>query len=275
MHGSGRMGHTYLTAAAALALLAGCSGGNKNNNSNNAANSAVTTAATAATRIATPVATARPATAAAAAQTPTPSAAAAASPTAPPAASAGDVARTPTPAAGAASSFAGSGPTDATLQKAITDAALQEADLPAGFVLQGQADTTVNVPGQTAGYTAAYVNLTKIPLIQAAAIVIGGFKDQQIATTDFATIEESVATEAGGDFQLTPEPNGPKLGDDAKSFRLSGTTSGISLGGYAIIWRRGKLTTVVILLGNPDVSSINDVTPLAQKQDDRLKAIPQ
>ncbi len=277
MHRSGQIGRTLVIAAAALALLAGCSNGNKNNNksgnsaSNAAASSAATTAATVAVRTATPVPTARPTTAAVATRTPTPAATVVR--TATPA-----IARAASPSAGSPSAgapSAGALPTDAALQKTISDAALKEADLPAGYTLQGKADTSVNLAGQSAGYSVVYVNLSKIPQIQAVAIVLGGFKDQATATADFSTIEQSVAMEAGGDFKLTPEPNGPKLGDDTKSFKLSGTTSGISLGGYAIIWRRGRITSAVVLLGNPDIQSVNDVTPLAQKQDDRLKAAGQ
>ena len=251
-----------LVTVAATLFVAGCTGGNNNKKAvtNNAA--APSAAATiAAPRSPAPSVALRTPTPPAAARTPTPVAAAR---TATPA-----IASLGSPTPGAATA------TDAAFQKAIADAALKAEDLPSGFVAQGSPVTDVILPGQTAGYSAAYTNTSKLPAVSALIVAIGGFKDAATSTADFNDVKNQISNGPGSEFVLQPVTNGPKLGDQSQSFQVSGSSSGIPLGGFAIIWRRGKIDTALVFVGAPAVSTIDDAAAIAQKQDDRLKAVGQ
>jgi hypothetical protein len=253
MHPSLTPARGLLAAVAATLFVAGCTGGNNNKKTvtnNKAAPSAVAT-----------IAAPRTPAASVALRTPTPAAAAR---TATPAIT---IVRSPTPGAATA--------TDSAFQKAIAGAALKAEDLPSGFVAQGSPVTDVILPGQTAGYSAAYTNTSKLPAVSALIVAIGGFKDAATSTADFNDVENQISNGPGSEFVLQPVTNGPKLGDQSQSFQVSGSSSGISLGGFAIIWRRGKIDTALVFVGAPAVSSIDDAAAIAQKQDDRLKAVGQ
>jgi len=262
MHRSLTPARGLLVTAAATLFVAGCTGGNKNKNAANSNAVAPSAAATIAVprspapsvpvRTPTPAAAARTSTPAAAARTATPAIASLGS---------------PTPGAATA--------TDAAFQKAIADAALKAEDLPAGFVPQGLAVTEAPLPGQTAGYSATYTNISKLPAVTALVVAIGGFKDAATSTADFNDVQNQISNGTGSEFVLQPVTNGPKLGDQSQSFQVSGTSSGIPLGGFAIIWRRGKIDSALVFVGTPAVTTIDDAAAIAQKQDDRLKAVGQ
>lgn len=246
-------------ATAGLALLAGCTSGNNNNNNNVQATKPPIATTISTARTATPLA--RVATPNIAVRTPTPAAAVR---TATPATAA---VRTATPSASA--------PSDQALQKTLADAALTQSDLPAGFTAAGPAVTDTVLPGQTAGYSVTFTDLTHVPQVQAVLIGLGGFRDAAAAGDQFKNIQQQITNAPGSNFTLQPVSNAPKLGDDSQAFQVSGTSQGIPLGGFAIIWRRGKIAGTLLLVGAPAVTSVDSVTPLAQKQDDKLKAAGQ
>jgi len=267
---------SLLLMVAGAAALAGCTGGNNNKANNSAATAAATAATIAATvvRAVTPVAT--PATSrtstpiATAARTATPSV----------------VVRTPTPApAGGAATPAAdgtpaaTGTLDAALQSQLEGAVLKESDIGAGFTKQDDNKGDLTSVGQTANYEVTYGKVGVASGggadIQAVVIALGGFRDVQTTRDQFANLEKEITASAGGDFKLDPITNGPTVGDETRSFQVSGTSSGFTLGGYVIVWRRGRIASAIAQVGLPPPQSIDAVAALANKQDDALKSIRQ
>jgi hypothetical protein len=251
-----RKAATVLVAGAATLLLA-CSGGN--NNKNNAAAPATTTSS----RPVTPVAgTASTAAAVPAGRTAT--AAAVRTGTAAPSAAAPRVTATP------------GGARDAALQQQLQSAALQPADLPSGYAQAGDADTSIADPSQVAGYALTFtqVNQTAGGVgIQAIYDGLFAFKDAASAQAQFSNVKNQFTQNAGGDFQLQPLQNGPKIGDDTLSFSVSGQTSGLTVSGYAIVWRRGRIASVIVQLGTPAIQGVDTTAGIAQKQDAKIQNI--
>ncbi len=279
---------SLLLASAAVAVLAGCSSGNNNNNNSTTnTNSRVATAAAtqAVTRTSTPATAARTTTPAvgAAARTSTPSSlgtAAAGARTATPSStgtsSVGARTATPgaalggTPATGAAGALAA--PSDQALQQSLASAVVKPEDLPSGYSAQGPASTETALRGQTAGYTITYLNTSKLPQVTVVVPVLEGFADAATAGNELKDFENQIQSNSDANFTLQPVSDAPKLGDESQAFTVSGTSSGITLGGYAILWRRGNVDTAIVYLGAPAISNIDEAAGIAQKQDDKLKA---
>ncbi|GEM_PF-1618455 len=265
---------------AALALLAACSSSNNNKNKNNANNnSSNAPVATTATPLASPTAAASPApvrastaspsagTAPVRGSSPTPGAAAgqAAGSCSGPAAGTAAAAATSTPAAGASAD-----------EKMLRAAALTLADLPKGYSLDSSEATPPSGAGETANYSLTFTCIGQGGTglnIQALVDGLASFSDAAAATTGFKTLPDQITQQAGQDFQLTPVTNAPKIGDDTLAYKVSGSTQGITLGGYAVIWRRGRFGVALIQVGAPAVETIDDVAALAQKQDAKLQKI--
>jgi len=253
--------------ALALALVAGCSSSNKNNNKNvtNTANQAANVAAnTAASASPAPIRTATPLVTAT--RTPTPAAA-------------GIAARTPTPSTGVA--VPGLAPNtaaaDASLQSALAGAALTLSDLPAGYTAASAPDTSRPMPGQTAGYTADYVNLS-LPNVGLIVDGLVGFTDTSAAQSAFGNLQSTLQSlNAASNLKLSPVSGAPKIGDDTQVFTTSLTVQGTNLSGYVVAWRRGRLGGEIVLagLGTAAPTSPNDAIALAQKQDANLQKVQQ
>jgi hypothetical protein len=251
-----------IAAAAALVLmLTACSSGNnkKKANNTNAAPAAVTASAVApisgaGTRTPTPAAARATATPALAAATPT----RVVSPAA-----------LGTPARGAAA--------DPALQQALMAAALQVSDLPAGYTSTGPVDTS-NVNGVTASYTTPFLKLSLADL----GLVVDSLFGFQDSATAQATLKDAVSQIQGAagqaaNLQLTPVNSSIKLGDQTQVYQVSVAQSGFNFTGYVIAWQRGRLDAAVAQAGAGASApkSPEDVLPLAQTQDEKLKKVPQ
>ncbi len=269
---------------AALALLAACSSSNNNKNNantntNSGANAPIATTVDAA---ASPTAAARTT----AIASPAPVRASTGSPTS----SAPISGRSPTPGAAAAQSGSCSGPAAGSAAAAATStpapgasaderllrsAALTLADLPAGYEVQSAEATPPSTSGETANYDVTYTCIGQGGSglnIQAIVDGLFSFDSASTASDGFKQLPNQITQQAGQDFQLTPVTNAPKIGDDTLAYKVSGSSQGITLGGYALIWRRGRFGAAVIQVGAPAVGAIDDVAALAQKQDAKLQS---
>lgn len=266
---------------AALVLLGACSSSNnnKNNANTNTANAPVATTVAAATSragAASPTAIASPAPARA--STASPVAAAPTSGRSPtPGAAAAQAGSCSGPAAGSAAAAATSTPAPGASadEKLLRSAALTLADLPAGYSVESAEATPPETSGETANYDVTYTCIGQGGSglnIQAVVDGLFSFKDDSTASDGFKQLPGQITQQAGEDFQLTPVTNAPKIGDDTLAYKVSGSTQGITLGGYALIWRHGRFGAAVIQVGAPAVGAIDDVAALAQKQDAKLQS---
>jgi hypothetical protein len=272
---------------AALTVLAACSSSNNNKNKANSAGNAPV-ATTVAAPLASPTAAVSPAPVRAATSSPTAGTARAGTPSS----STPTSGRSPTPGASAgqaaancSGSAAGSAAAAATStpaagasadEKLLRSAALTLADLPKGFSLETAEATPPSGAGETANFDLTFTCIGQGGSglnIQAIVIGLASFSDAAAATSGFKQLPNQITEQAGQDFQLTPVTTAPKVGDDTLAYKVSGTTEGITLGGYAVIWRRGRFGTAVIQVGAPAVQSIDDVAALAQKQDAKLQSV--
>ena len=259
-----------LAPAVAALLLVACSSSNNNKKANSNSNTVAPATTVAAAGTATPAATAaRPA---------SPSPATPAARTATPAVAVTTAARTATPGARTAtplarpgSPTAGGGTAD---EKLLASIALTEADLPTGFSKQNDESTPPSVAGQTADYSATFTKLGQSASgldVQAIVVGLAAFKDGPTATAGFKDLQKQVIEQSGGDFSLEPIANAPKIGDETLAFKVSGSAQGLTLGGYAIVWRRGRFGAAIIQVAVPTPATIDTAQGLAQKQDDKLK----
>lgn len=268
---------------AALALLAACSSSNNNKNkaNNGAANAPVATTVAAAASPAAPASPApvRASSATAAAVTPKPAS---------PVSGAATSGRSPTAGAAAAQPGSCSGPAAGSAAAAVTStpapgasadekllraAALTLADLPSGYDVQSAEAAPPSDPNQTANYSVTFTCIGQGGSgLNIQAIVDGLFSFTDAATTanGFKQLPAQITQQAGEDFKLTPVTPAPKVGDETLAYKVSGSTQGITLGGYALIWRHGRFGVALIQVGAPAVGAIDDVAALAQKQDSKL-----
>jgi len=267
---------------AALALLAACSSSNNNKNNANANNAANAPIATTVAAAASPTAAARTT----AIASPAPVRSSTGSPTS----SAPASGRSPTPGAAAAQSGSCSGPAAGSAAAAATStpapgasadekllraAALTLADLPAGYEVQSAEASPPATSGETANYDVTFTCIGQGGSglnIQAIVDGLFSFDSASTASDGFKQLPNQITQQAGEDFQLTPVTNAPKIGDDTLAYKVSGSSQGITLGGYALIWRRGRFGAAVIQVGAPAVGAIDDVAALAQKQDAKLQS---
>ncbi len=187
----------------------------------------------------------------------------------------------PTPAAASASSastqpsVASAAPAtaaDPNAQKQLAAAALTEADLGAGYVKLDESTDLTKQAGITATYDEAFLNLDLSGAgVQIAAVTLDAYADAKSASAGLKADSGSAFADTGADVRFQPTADGPKLGDETSSYKVTGQSEGVDLTGYAILWRRGRYTAGVLLLGTA-ASSIDATTKLAQKQDDRLKS---
>lgn len=261
---SSRTSKWLLPAIVALPLLIACSSGNNNKNNNAAtnSNSAAATQAAPATPVATPAVTATTVL-----RAPTPAAGIAAS--TPSRAGAATPAANGTPSTGSA--------TDPQLEAALQKAILQQSDLPTGFTLSDTSDAVDSSAGEVASYEATFAKQGQGAggALDIEAIVIGlvGFKDNAAAVSGFKDLQQQITSIPGSSLTLTPVTNAPKVGDETQAFKVEGSDSGITIGGYAIIWRHGRLGGAVIHVGVPAPANIDVLSGLAQAQDTKLAAI--
>jgi hypothetical protein len=261
-----RLDHRALTlavSAGAALLTIACSGGKNNKTANVSTNTAPA-----------PIArTALPPTPAGISVTPVR--------TVSPSGAAGALPRTATPAAAAA----GRTPTPVVVAGATRDAALQQqleanvltpSDLPGGFTQAGDPDRDLTDPSEVASYGVTYTSVGQSSsgvAIQAVYDSLTGFKDATTAQAQFQNVGNQFPATAGGDYQLQPVTNGPHIGDDTLSYQVSGQASGISVSGYAIVWRRGRIAAVLVQIGAPGIQSLDTTAALAQKQDAKMQSI--
>jgi len=183
--------------------------------------------------------------------------------------------RTPSPAAAGATS---SGPADPVLQQAFAAAALQPSDLPAGYATAGAADTSLDLPGETASYAATYANISALPNVGLIVDSLLGFKDVATAQTNFANIQQLLQqADSSLAIKLTPVTTTAKLGDQTAAFSVSLSTQGLDLSGYLVVWRLGRLGGEVAIAGTSTLApaSADAVIALAQKKAAALSAIRQ
>ncbi|HLZ70899.1 MAG TPA: hypothetical protein VKV26_13435 [Dehalococcoidia bacterium] len=272
---------------AALALLAACSSSNNKNKANNAAaNAPVATTVAAAASATTAATTAAASATAARTATAAPTVAAAGSST--PAGSSVTNGRSPTPAAealagscsgpaaGGAAAAAGTPAAGASAdEKLLRDAALTLAELPKGYAVDTAESSPPSDPDMTANFETTFTCIGQGGTglnIQAVVDGLFAFKDAATTAAGFKELPAQITQSAGEDFQLKPVPNAPKIGDEAIAYQVSGSTQGITLGGYAVIWRHGRFGASVIQVGAPASGTIDDVAALAQKQDAKLQS---
>jgi len=263
-----------VAVAAAVLIAAGCGSSSKNNkgNSNSNAFGQPGAATVAASVSATSPAASASAASAAASATKAGSAAAASATKAPAAAS-------------AAASAASGGARDAALQAVLEKALLTDKDLPAGYStapggLGDSASGDLSQPGETASAGAVFFKTGAgaggNPLAgQLVFIALGGFKDGDGAKGALKELKSAGLGANSGDTKFEPLANPPKIGDETLAYKFTSQTSGVPLSGYAIAWRRGKVDAIILLAGSPAPKSVDEVTPLAKKQDDKLKAAGQ
>lgn len=256
-----------LLPLAIAAVVAGCGSSSKNNNSNAFSQSGAATVA--ASVSATKPAASAPAASAPAAASATKAGGAAASATKPPT---------------AAGSTAG-GARDTALQAALDRALLTDKDLPGGYTslpgsFGGSQTSELTQPGETASAGDVFIKggpgAGANPLAgQLVFVALGGFKDGDGAKGALKELRAQAPGANSGDTKFEPLANAPKIGDETLAYKFSSQTSGAALSGYAIAWRRGKVDAIILLAGSPAPKSIDEVTPLAKKQDDKLKAAGQ
>ncbi|HLZ70933.1 MAG TPA: serine/threonine-protein kinase [Dehalococcoidia bacterium] len=168
---------------------------------------------------------------------------------------------------------AGSGATpDAGVQKQLSAAALSEAELGTGYLKLDESTELTRQAGVIATYDEAFLNLDLTGAgIQIAAVTLDAYTDPTAASAGLKTGTSSAFADTGADVKFQPASGGPKLGDETTTFKVTGQSEGVDLSGYAILWRRGRYTAGVLLLGTA-AGGIDATTKLAQKQDDRLKS---
>jgi hypothetical protein len=167
-------------------------------------------------------------------------------------------------------------PTDAALEAQLKSAILQESDLPTGFTQQSTDDTVDTSAGMTAGYNATYTMIGQGSAgldIEAIVVALAGFKDTNTAQANFKDIQNQIQQGAGSDIQLTPITNSATVGDQTVAFKVTGSATGVTIAGYAVIWRHGKLAAALVQVGAPGPQNINQAISLAQAQDKKLNNV--
>lgn len=79
---------------------------------------------------------------------------------------------------------------------------------------------------------------------------------------------QSMAAQLGSSgFTSEPLANGPSLGDESQTLKLTSPTAG---GGYAIGFRRGSTLAVLVSMEAPPPSGLTELIALATQQDQKL-----
>jgi|GEM_PF-7050357 len=247
-----------IVAATTMVLLAACSGSSnaKKNKAETSSLAGTATSASAANAV-----TAIPA------ATLTPRAASVTTPTVQPAAAASPRANSsPRPTA-----------IDQALQAQLQAAALRESDLPSGFQQSSSSDEPGDLSGVVASYDATFTRVAQGSgglSIDAVVVALAGFKDAPTAQSSFGDIKNQLSAIPNSSITLTPVTLAQRFGDETLAFKVSGEASGVQVNGYAIVWRRNRLAAALVQVGAPGPQTIDQLTSLAQTQDNRLKTLP-
>jgi hypothetical protein len=171
---------------------------------------------------------------------------------------------------GAASSTGkGAALSDAALQTALQQAAVVQSDLPSGW---NSSLTMTDAPADAGGYSAIYTALFS----QAGAggsggtslvVTLTGFSDAKAAGAQFTTGSGKFSIQSAGG-KAAFNTNDLKLGDAALSSQITSPSGDIA----EVIWRRGRVTAVVLLTlpGGAQSQGMDQAITIAKAQDAKL-----
>ncbi|MGI8552758.1 MAG: hypothetical protein ACR2PL_18515 [Dehalococcoidia bacterium] len=157
--------------------------------------------------------------------------------------------------------------------------ALQGTDLPSGFTL------TDSGPGGpelgrdvVASFQQEYQqrDVTSTQSLQQTIVIVdllGQYKDATSAGSAVKGVNLQSLNQLLGSASLTAEPaTVASIGEDTGGYHFTGSTNGVSVGGYLIVFHRGSTAALVVTAAVKGSESLPQTVSLAQRQDQKLQS---
>jgi hypothetical protein len=165
-------------------------------------------------------------------------------------------------------------------QQQLDQAALSVSDLPPGFAITASGPGGPELgPDVLTSYQEEFQqrDVASTQSLQQTIVVIdllGQYKDSTSALAGIRAINQQNLNQLLGSVSLTATPATiPAIGQDSQAFHFTGSTNGVSIGGYLIAFHQGPIAALLLTAGVQGSESLDQSVALAQKQAQKLAAL--